>query len=234
MIRLLLLALLLLPAPAGAGDVRVAVAANFRGPLALLAQAFEVSTGHRIVASAGSTGQLYAQIVRGAPFDLFLAADQARPKALADAGLTAKAPKTYATGRLVLIVPGQTGTEPPDLDRVRTFSIANPATAPYGAAAVQVMAKLDLPKTVRTAKAQSIAGVSAALAAGAAQAGLAAASLDSDGTGWPVPQDWHDPIRQDMVLLARGAERPAALALWDWLGGADAQALIRAQGYDVD
>lgn len=230
------IAIWVLAGAAQAGDVRIAVAANFRTPLDAVAKAFTDATGHRVIASAGSTGLLFAQIMRGGPYDVFLAADQARPLALEEAGLAVPSTRrTYAIGRLALILAGSDAAlnTAPALDHVRVLSIANPATAPYGAAALQVITHLALAPDVRIAHAQNVAGVNAAVGTGAAQAGLAAWSTTGDA-GWPVPADLHDAIRQDAVLLTRASDNAAARAFMDWLTGPEAQAIIRAEGYDVD
>ena len=232
--RVLLFALFVMSGHSAlASEVRVAVAANFRAALEDLAPKFQTETGYRIVASAGSTGQLYAQIVRGAPFDVFLAADQQRPRDLFKRGL-AESPQTYAIGRLVLLAPDAEASRQPTLSKVRTFSIANPATAPYGRAGEQALTHLSLSPDIRISHAQSVAGVNAAIHAGAAQAGLSAASLDPQGLGWPVPREWYDPIRQDMVILAGSTNAAAAAALFQWLMEPTTKSAIATLGYDVD
>ncbi|MEM7211582.1 MAG: molybdate ABC transporter substrate-binding protein, partial [Pseudomonadota bacterium] len=220
---------------AQAADIRVAVAANFRGPMESLADSFAAETGYEISISAGSSGQLFAQIANGAPFDLFLSADQQRPARLIELGLAIPESRfTYAEGRLYLLMRDLKALDstPPDLRSVRRISIANPRTAPYGAAALQVLETLDFPaEAPLLAEAQSIAGVNAAMAAGAVDAGFAAYSsvrtLSSEAPpGWLVPRDLHDPIRQDVVLLTRAADITAASALLTWLGLDTARGLI--------
>jgi molybdate transport system substrate-binding protein len=240
-----LLVLTLLATAARAETVTVAAAANFRKPLDEIAARFEDATGHEVVVSAGSSGQLYAQIANGAPFDVFLSADQARPAQAIEAGLAVPgSQRTYAVGRLILIfrdaeAAGRIGM-PPDLSQVRTLAIANPATAPYGAAAMQVIGKLGGADALagRIAEAQNVSGVNAAVQTGAAEAGFAAlASVSGPGApepqGWPVPADLHDPIRQDAVLLGRGRDNPAATAFLDYLFGDEAARVIRGYGYDL-
>ena len=238
-VRSILLFVLLL-GTAQADTVRVAVAANFRAPLNALAEAFTGTHGHDLLISAGSTGQLHAQIVHGAPFDVFLAADQARPLALIEAGLAEPGSlRTYAYGRLAAIAldPGLLSPEGPIFARFRTLSIANPRTAPYGAAALQVLEALGSPDWIRIAQAQSVAGVNAAVRAGAAEVGFAALStvLPAGQTPyWQVPAYLHDPIRQDGVLLNRAADIGAARAFLDWLVGEEAREVIKRHGYGVD
>ena len=234
-----------LVAQASAETVMVAAAANFREPLEAMARDFGRATGHEVVISAGSTGQLYAQIAHGAPFDVFLAADQARPAQAVEAGLAVPGTRrTYAEGRLIVLfrdpaTRARLGT-PPDLAQVATLSVANPATAPYGAAAMQVLERMGVAGALagRIAEAQNVSGVNAAVDTGAADAGFAAlGSVAEPGgpepEGWLVPGELHDPIRQDAVLLRRGRDNPAATAFLDWLAGDEAGRLIRGYGYDV-
>ena len=229
--------ILLVGTPVWAGEAHVAVATNFRATLEELQTVFAAETGHSLVVSTGSTGQLYAQIAHGAPYDVFLAADQDRPAlAIADGHAVDGTTFTYAEGRLILLWPGREilAEDPaPDLSDLHRVSLANPRTAPYGVAAMQVLDSLDV-AGIEIAYAQNAAGVAAAIEAGAAPAGLTARSLVGNGAGWTVPLDLHDPIRQDAVLLKRGDDNPAARAFLDWLGRAKAREIIRAHGYDVD
>jgi molybdate transport system substrate-binding protein len=236
--KLLPLFMLLLPS-AVAGEVKVAVAANFTPAMKEIAAAFTEATGHRTLISYGSTGKLYAQITHGAPFEVLLAADEVRPRRLASAGL-ADEPFTYAVGKLVLW-----SADPERIDeeaevlktaQFRKLAIVNPKTAPYGAAALQVMESLGSlrrlkPKLVRG---DNIAQTYQFILTGNAQLGFVALSqvtLNPQGSRWDPPQELYDPIRQDAVLLARGADNPAATALIDFLKGPQARAVIEKYGY---
>lgn len=243
-LRGLLLAIALVM-PVNAETAMVAAAANFREALEVLAREFEGTTGHEVVISSGSTGQLYAQIAHGAPFDVYLAADQARPAQAVEAGFAVPGTlRTYAEGRLIVLfrdaaTRARLGT-PPDLAKVGMISIANPATAPYGVAAMQVLERMEIADALagRIAEAQNVSGVNAAVDTGAAEVGFAAlGSVAEPGgpepEGWLVPSDLHDPIRQDAVLLRRGLDNPAATAFLDWLVSDEARELIRGYGYDV-
>ena len=215
--------LLLLAFPARGETVTVAVASNFLSTFETLAEAWEDETGHEVAVASGATGLLYAQIVRGAPFDLFLAADAARPARLAERGPV----RTYAVGRLALW--GLDGADRSDLDgSVPRLAIANPETAPYGLAAREVMeAHGPDAETVLTGE----NAAQAFLFARTGNADLAfvpLAFVRDDPRTWVVPPEMHAPIRQDMVLLHDTA---AARALFEWLGSADARAAIRAAGY---
>lgn len=230
-----------LAAAALAETARVAVAANFRAPLEILAEAFEEETGHTVLISSGATGQLFAQITHGAPHDVFLAADQARPLAAVNSGHAVGGTAfTYAEGRL-FVQTIQTGAMTSDdyetLRWAQRVAIANPRTAPYGRAAQQVIEAQGM-TGFRVSQAQSIAGVSAALATGAVDAGFVAyaavVQANPQPPGWLVPVELHDPIRQDAVLLRRGADNEAARAFLDWLRSPSTKAQIRDFGYHVD
>lgn len=241
-ILLIFSVLLVAMSVAQAGSVRVAVAANFRSAMLEIAEKFEETHQHQVSLSTGSSGQLFAQISNGAPYDLFFSADQDRPAKLVEAGLALPDSRiTYASGRLYLLIPGA-GTirsEVPDLSGVKRLAIANPRTAPYGAAAQQALAKLSFPSgDPRIASAQSVAGVNAAVATGAVDAGFAAYSTvvglsETDRPGWLVPASYHAPILQDAVLLNRASENTAAIALLDWLRSDTARAILLTYGYDV-
>jgi molybdate transport system substrate-binding protein len=242
-LRIALCSLLLLPAPwATAGEITAAVAANFAAPMKEISRAFTALTGHRAIVSHGSTGKLYAQVLHGAPFDVFLAADQRRPRLLAEAG-KASVPFTYAVGRLVLwsADPGKIDPEGAVLTRgeLDRLAIANPKTAPYGTAALQVLEALGVrhalePKLVRG---ENIAQTYQFVLTGNATLGfvaLAQVALDASGSRWEPPQGLYEPIRQDAVLLARGTGNPAASALLDFLRGPGGRAIIERYGYGVE
>lgn len=232
----------LFPPTAGADQVKVAVAANFTAAMKEIAGGFQKATGHTAVLSFGSTGKLYAQIVNGAPFAVFLAADQKRPKLLVDKG-KASGRFTYATGKLVLW-----SAKPDFVDadgRVLSqgdfnhLAIANPKTAPYGAAAREVLDNLGLSArlTPRLVRGDSIAQTYQFVATGSAELGfvaLAQVRLNPKGSRWTPPQELYYPIRQDVVLLARGTDQTAALALLEYLKGPEARSVIEQFGYGID
>ncbi len=239
-IALSILLLLVMPL-ATAGEVKVAVAANFTPAMKETAAAFTAATGHQAVISYGSTGKLYAQIIHGAPFEVFLAADQVRPRLLAEAGL-ARTPFTYAVGKLVLW-----SADPTRIDAngkvlqsgdFAKLAIVNPKTAPYGAAAVQVMHSLGTlaalrPKLVRG---DNIAQTYQFILTRNAQLGFVALSqvrLDPKGSVWSPPQILYDPLLQDAVLLERGTANPAATALVAFLRGPETRAIIEKYGYGL-
>jgi len=226
-------------------EVRVAVAANFLGTLRDLEPVFSELTGHRIATTAGSTGLLYAQIRNGAPFDVLLSADRERPRLLVEDGFgEASETFTYAVGRLVLWSgePGRVGestlSELADV-RFRWIAIADPATAPYGAAARQVLQSLGFWDVLqaRLVRGQNVAQTFAMTETGNAELGLVslAQALAYRGAASfaVVPHELHEPIRQDAVLLDRGIENAAAQAFVEFLRSPAAAAIIERSGYAV-
>lgn len=236
--------LLCLCAPALAGDVQVAVAANFTAPMKIIAADFERDTGHKAVLSFGATGKFYAQITNGAPFEVFLSADAETPRKLEQDGAAIKGSRfTYATGRLALwsarpgLVDGQG-----DVLRKGGFAklaIAAPKLAPYGAAAVETMAKLGLSAALqpKLVTGESIGQAFSFVATGNADLGFMALSQVVDngkltsGSAWIVPETLHSPIRQDAVLLNKGKDNQAAIALVAFLKTDRAKSVIRSFGY---
>lgn len=231
---------------AHAGEVQVAVAANFAGPMEKLAAQFQKDTGHKAVVASGATGKFYAQIRNGAPFEVLLSADDETPARLeAEGHAVAKSRFTYAVGRLVLwsakanyVDAAGAVLKTGDFTHL---AIANPKTAPYGAAAVAVIDKLGLTARLqpRLVQGENIAQAFQFASTGNAELGFVAqAQVWRDGrftagSGWIVPASMHAPIRQDAALLTRGAKNPAAQALLDYLRTDKAKALIRDYGYEV-
>ena len=226
--------------PAQAGQTNVAVAANFTDAAKEIAQAFKAKTGDEAVLSFGSTGQLYTQISQGAPFEVFLAADDERPKkAIADGLAVPDSAFTYATGKIVLwsadpkLVQGAATLKNGKFEKI---AIANPATAPYGAAAVQAMRTLEVyeqlePKLVQG---NNIAQTYQFVETGNAELGFVALSQvanDKEGSRWLVPGDLYDTIRQDAVLLKKGADSQAAKAFVAFLKGPEAARIMERYGY---
>lgn len=239
----LLLAALLLAGAAGqaaAGQARIAVAANFTAAAKEIAAAFQSGTGNQVQLSFGSTGQLYNQIAQGAPFDAFLAADTARPeKAAANGFAVGKSEFTYAVGRIVLYSadPGLVeGAETLKRAKFRKIAIADPRTAPYGAAAVEVMKKLGVYHELksRIVEGNNIAQTFQFVSTGNAELGFVALSEvvgKEGGSRWVVPADDHAPIRQDAVLLAHGSGSEAAKAFLAFLKGPEAARIMAKYGY---
>lgn len=231
---------------AQADEVQVAVAANFTGPMQVIAPLFERDTGHKAIPSFGATGKFYAQVVNGAPFEVLLAADDETPARMVREGhAVAGTPFTYAIGTLVLWSAKADFVD--DKGEIlkkggfRHLAIANPKTAPYGAAALQAMGKLGVADNLKPlfVQGENIAQTQQFVATGAAELGFIAYSQVikngriGSGSGWIVPGKLYDPIRQDAVILARGRDKPAALALLNYLKGDKAKAIIRSFGYEL-
>lgn len=234
------------PALTWAAEAQVAVAANFAEPIKAIAAVLERTTGHTIRISLGPTGGFYTQIRNGAPFDVFLAADTERPAMLEKEGLIKPGSRfTYATGKLVLwsLRAGRVDDrgeilKAPDLGKV---SFANPKSAPYGAAAVEVMNKLGVQATLqpKLVRGESIGQAFNFVKTGNADVGFVAMSqvLEGgklrEGSVWVIPQALYNPIRQDAVILKRGENNEAAQALVDLLRSPNIKDLIRSYGYDI-
>jgi len=237
-LALALAVLAVLPAPAVAERATVAVAANFLTTAEALAADYAETSGHSLALVPGATGKLYAQIRAGAPFDLFLSADAARPARLQAAGLLAPGGLgAYAIGRLALIQQGEARALATVLaDPEARLAIANPATAPYGAAAQELLETARGPAwRDGVVFGENVGQTFAFVATGNAPAGLVALSqVRAAETGLsvaPVPTDRHAPIRQDAALLARGADNPAARGFFAFLSGPTARRLIAEAGY---
>ena len=229
---------------AHAAEVTVAVASNFSAPMQKIAQAFEQETGHKALLAYGSTGNLYAQIRNGAPYQVLLAADEATPRKLEAEGLGVAGSRfTYAMGTLVLWSkqPGLVDEKGGVLrsGKFERIAMANPKLAPYGAAAVQTLTQMGVLQALqpKVVQGENISQTYQFVATENAQLGFVALSqvlVDgkiTQGSGWPVPPGLHAPILQDAVLLTQGRNNPAAPALLAYLQGEKARAIIRAFGY---
>ena len=236
---------LVLALDARADSALIAVASNFAPALETLRREFEGDVGCELGISSGSTGKLYAQIARGAPFDVLLAADQARPRLLEASGHAVQGSRfTYARGRLALWSRDphwrvESGPEILRSAQFRHIAIANPSTAPYGVAAWQVLQALGLANLLepKLVKGENVAQALAFVASGSAEIGFVALSgaLDQSlqGSFLEVPADLHAPIFQDAVLLAHGQKNPVAKHFLSYLQSPRAQQKIAAMGYDV-
>lgn len=237
---------ILFAVPAMAAEVNVAVAANFTAPMKQIAAEFEKDTGHTAVLAFGSSGKFFAQIKNGAPFQLFLSADDEKPAQLVKDGLTvADSRFTYAIGTLVLwsAKPGFVDPKGEVLSKgtFAKIAIANPKLAPYGSAAVEVLTKLGLltalqPKFVQG---ENISQTYQFVSTANAELGFVALSQVmkngkiTTGSAWIVPGKQHSPIRQDAVLLATGKDNAAAKALMSYLKTEKAKTIIRSYGYQI-
>lgn len=235
---------LLAAAGVHAAEVQVAVAANFTAPAQQIAGEFERKTGHKAVLSFGATGKFYAQISNGAPFEVFLAADDTTPARLdKEGGTVAGSRFTYAVGTLVLwsakadFVDGKGDVL--KSGKFNKLSIANPKTAPYGAAALETLTRLKVLTAVQPkfVQGENISQTLQFVHTGNADLGFVALSQVfkdgklSSGSAWIVPGEMHEPIYQDAVILARGKDNPAAAAFLEFLKSPYAHAVIKSYGY---
>ncbi|MCH5487824.1 molybdate ABC transporter substrate-binding protein [Pseudomonas syringae] len=231
---------------ASADEVQVAVAANFTAPIQAIATDFEKDTGHKLVAAFGATGQIYTQIKNGAPFEVFLSADDTTQAKLEQEGDTVKGSRfTYAVGTLALwsAKDGYVDSKGQVLktNQYQHLSIANPKTAPYGLAATQVLSKLGLTEATKAkiVEGQSITQAYQFVSTGNAELGFVALSQIykdgklTSGSAWIVPDDLHDPIKQHAVILNKGKDSAAAKALVEYLKGPKAAAIIKSFGYQL-
>jgi len=234
-------ALLLGAVPARAAAVAIAVAANFTAPAKQLAANFQLKTGDTLVLSFGASGPFYSQITQGAPFEIFLSADEARPKKLVASGLgIAGSEFTYATGKLILwsAAPGYVDAQGKILSsgKFKHLAIANPQAAPYGAAAIETLKALGVYNSVAPSivMGESITQAYQFTASGNAELGFVALSQvikAKKGSEWLVPQNLYKPIAQDAVLLRPGADDQGAKDFLAYLRTPEALAIIRSYGY---
>jgi molybdate transport system substrate-binding protein len=228
---------------ASADSVFVAAAANFSETAQDLAKIFKKQTGHEIVLTIGATGSLYAQIKNGAPFEIFLSADQSTPEKLVSEKLASKQSEfTYAIGRLVLwsqnedLIKGDEAVL--RAGKFAHLAIANPKLAPYGRAAQQTLKQLKLldllsPKFVTG---ESIGQTFQFIKTGQAELGFVAFSqvknLKIPGSFWLVPPSYYDPLVQDAVLLKKGEGHKAAQQFLDFLKtSAEVKLILEEYGY---
>ena len=241
----LLASLLLAALPAHAEDISVAVAANFTAPMKLIAAEFEKDSGHKVVASFGSTGKFYAQIKNGAPFEILLAADDETPTKLVKEAVGQSGSQfTYAVGKLVLwsAKPGLVDGAGAVLKKgdFAHLALADPKLAPYGAAGVQTLKALGAYEAVAPmiVTAENITQAYQFISSGNAELGFVALSQvlkdgKIEGSSWLVPANLYTPIRQDAVVLEPGKGRAAVDALMKFLHGDKAKAIIKSFGYEL-
>lgn len=223
--------LLLWAGPVFAQKTIIAVATNFTGPAQEIAKLFNRSLGHKVVLSFGSTGKIYAQIIHGAPFSAFLAADRKRPQLLESSGLGVAGSRfTYARGRLVLLG----GRQLLEKGLFKRLAIANPKTAPYGVGAIQVLERMGILQAVRgkLVFGENIGQTFQFVHTKNAELGLVAASY-AKGEGWLVPQALHEPIEQQAVLLKKGRQDETAIKFLDFLKSKKATSILRGYGYSI-
>ncbi len=228
-----------------ADEINIAVASNFTYTLRSLAADFKVNTGHEVRISNASSGKLFAQIQHGAPYDIFLSADEKRPDLLIkEHKASVEGAYVYALGKLIMLSNIQ------DADNCRNvlfskqlnrLAIANPKIAPYGMAARQVLEKLDLWQQLqsRVVMGENITQTLQFVSTKNAEAGFVAKSILNMGKAidyacvWEIPGDMYTPIKQKMVLLNAAKDKPAAQAFMLYMQSVEAKRIIRSAGYDI-
>lgn len=232
---------------AHADDIYLAVATNFTAAMKEIVSKFEQSHEHKVISSFGSSGKIYAQIKHGAPFQVFLSADQTKPELLEKEGLTLSGSRfTYAIGALALwsFKPDFIGSDFTQLkiNNFNKLALANPKLAPYGVAALEVLDALKL-KELTEAKwvqGENIAQTYQFVATGNADLGFVALSQIMNkghiqaGSSFIIPRELYSPIRQDAVLLKRAQNSAGAKALHDYLKSAEAKNILHAFGYQTE
>ncbi len=239
-------ALLATARAASAGEVNAAVAANFTAPAQQIVDLFQKESGHTVKLSFGSSGKFYSQIKEGAPFDVFLAADEKNPKLLEEEGLAVKDTRfVYALGKLVLwsAQPGFVDGKGAVLGKgsYNKIAYADPKLAPYGLAAHETLQKLNLWDKVqgKMVTGESIAQTFQFAASGNAEMAFVALSQITrdgkiiDGSYWLVPADLYSPIKQAAIQLTAARDKAAAQAFLAYLKGPKAAAVIRSFGYEL-
>ena len=229
--------------PERSGKLTVAVASNVLKPMQLLTEKFEKETGYSINVSAASTGKHYAQIMNGAPFDIFMAADSLRPRKLEQEGyIVADSRFTYALGNLVLWspMPGEDCFQRMQEGEFTHIAIANPETAPYGMAAKQVLIRTGLwdsvkPKLVvgenisHTFQYVHSGNVELAFVAASQLAGLE----NTQGCRWDIQADYHQPLAQQVVWLKSAEQQLPAKAFMTFLQSDSAREVFQGYGYGL-
>lgn len=227
-----------------AEPIKAAVASNFAEAARNLARIFEEETGSKVLISSASTGKLYAQIVNGAPFDIFLSADAARPEKLVKDGLAnASTLRTYANGQLMMVsdIPTldadcKSTLHSPDVTRI---AIAEPKIAPYGKAAQEALKKMELWQSLKQklVRGENVSQTLHFYVTGNAQIAFVAHSqahllTSTEQCSWVIPQSMHSPIEQKMVLLNNASTQASAFA--EFLTSPRIRQLISSYGYQLD
>ncbi len=236
----------LVSTPLYAAEVSAAVAADFAAPMERIAAQFRKESGHSVKISPAASGKLYAQIKGGAPFDVFLSADEEMPKRLLQEGLAVAGTRfVYATGRLALwsVLPGLVDDKGAVLNsgKFERLAYANPVVSPYGIAAKETLTKLTMWNAIQKKLKKADDVTQAYQLAASESADMAFVALSqvmrdgkvATGSWWLVPPELHNPIRQSAVLLSRSKEQAAAQALLAYMKGDKARTVMRGFGYEM-
>jgi molybdate transport system substrate-binding protein len=243
---------LAIPAQAFAAEVVVAAAADLSAAVKEIAAGFEKRTGNTVKLTLGSSGNFHAQIVNGAPFDVFLSADVRYIRDLEKAGLTQSGSSfVYAIGRIVLWTPRNSPIDVQTLGmkallqpQARRIAIANPDHAPYGRAAVSAMEKAGVYATLKNKLVfgENISQTAQFVQSGAADAGVLALSLalsepmKSQGKYWEIPLDSYPRMEQAGVILRqaqRAGHSAAAREFMESLRGNTGRLVLQRYGFTL-
>lgn len=245
---LLIAAALLFPATLYADEIRVAAASDLNFAIKEIIQDFEHSTGHKVDLTLGSSGNFYAQIQNGAPFDVFLSADLNYPRQLEKSGHAAAGSTfVYGLGRIALWVQNRSGLDLEKLgmralldSSVKKIAIASPEHAPYGRAAVAAMEHAKVYEAVksRLVLGENISQAAQFVQSGAAGIGVIALSIASSepmrkaGRYWVIPSEMYPKLEQGAVLLKRGGA--GARQFHEWLKSAQAKQVLKKYGFSLE
>jgi molybdate transport system substrate-binding protein len=249
LLRLIIAVWFILLAPTSwAATTLITVASDFTKPMTEIAAEFEKATGHTAKLSFGSSGKAFAQIQSGGPFEVYLSASEKYPLELEKSGhVVAGSRFVYAIGKLVLwsAKPGYVDDKGEILKtgNFKHIALADPTHAPYGVVAEEVMKSLGVLDKLRPmfVMGENISQTFQFVSTGNAQLGFVAFAQVIDintgkigkGSGWIIPDNLHGPFNQTAVLLKKGAENPAALALVDFLKSPTALAIIEKYGFGL-
>ncbi|NOQ90718.1 MAG: molybdate ABC transporter substrate-binding protein [Gammaproteobacteria bacterium] len=227
-----------------AAEIRIAVASNFKPTLQLLAPDFKEKTGHELIVSSASTGKLYAQITHGAPYDIFMSADEKYADLLIANNIAGKdGAYIYALGKLLFVsnIADDNGCKQVLMSpELRRLAIANYKIAPYGLAAKQVLDNLGLWQGLRSkvVMGENIAQTFQFVFTKNADAGFVAQSLlemasfdEVYACLWRVPTDLYSPIKQKMVVLNKAKNKNAVEAFVRYIKSSDARDITETTGY---
>jgi len=234
------------PSWAQTASLTVAAASDLQAVFPQLASRFERETGIKVTVSFGSSGNVFAQIQNGAPFDLFFSADIDYPRRLGMSGhADAASLYEYATGRIVLWTRKNSGIDVKkglavlEDPKVRRIAIANPTVAPYGRAAVAAMKSAKVYDAVRgkIVQGDNISQTAQLVDSGNADVGILAHSLalgpalSASGTYFEIPTSAHPPIEQAAVIVSASKNKAAGRRFLEYVKGADAQATLQRFGF---
>lgn len=221
-------------------SINIAVASNFILPIKKIAQKFEKETGNKVLLSFGATRSIYTKIKHGAPYDIFLAADEETPKILENEDYAIKGSRfTYAIGTLVIYAPNEKFKDILTADKI---AIANPRFAPYGIAAIDSLKSLDLYHNIKHKIIQGSNVSQAFQFAYTGNAQVAIVSLSqvinrkdiSKDTYWKISHKNYKPIKQQAALLSKAKNNPSAVSFLNFLRTKESQSIIRSYGYNIN